>query len=307
MGGESLLPHLRRGTSPPHAGRRAAAELMSEDGPPPSHNMTDSHIRLAVDIGGTFTDVVVETARGRHTKKVLTTPAAPEEGVMAGMLGVLAEAGLAVPAVDVIIHGTTLATNAIIERKGARTALIATEGFRDTLDIADEGRYDQYDIEIEKPRPLVPRAWRFTVPERIDVEGRVRRPLDEAAVAALVPQLESARVESAAVALMHSYANPEHERRIAALLRLAMPGLWLTLSPECCPEIREYERTSTACANAHVQPLMAGYIERLETLLAKAGFAGALYLVTSGGGLAAADVARRFPVRLIESGPAGGA
>src|SRR5262245_48765140 len=188
--------------------------------------MTD-RVRLAVDIGGTFTDVVIETARGRHTKKVLTTPRAPEEGVMEGVLGVLAEAGLAVAAVEVIIHGTTLATNAIIERKGARTALIATDGFRDTLDIADEGRYDQYDIEIEKPRPLVPRARRFTVPERVDVEGRIRRPLDEAAVTALVPHLQAAGAESVAVALMHSYANPAHERRIADLLRLAMPGLWL--------------------------------------------------------------------------------
>src|SRR5262245_21574101 len=226
---------------------------------------------------------------------------------MDGMLGVLAEAGLSVGVVSVIIHGTTLATNAIIERKGARTALIATEGFRDTLDIADEGRYDQYDIEIEKPRPLVPRSRRFTVPERMDVEGRPRRSLDEAAVAALVPRLETAGIESVAVALMHSYANPAHERRIAALLRDAMPALWLTLSSECCPEIREYERTSTACAHASVQPLMAGYSERLETLLAKAGFSGALYLLASGGGLAAADVARRFPVRLVESGPAGGA
>jgi N-methylhydantoinase A len=267
----------------------------------------DSRIRLAVDIGGTFTDVVVETAHARHTKKVLTTPAAPEEGVMSGVLGVLAEAGLTVGAGDVIIHGTTLATNAIIERKGARTALIATEGFRDTLDIADEGRYDQYDIDIDKPRPLVPRAWRFTVPERIDVEGQVRRPLDEAAVTALVPRLEAAGIESVAVALMHSYANPAHERRIGTLLRQAMPGLWLTLSSECCPEIREYERTSTACANAYVQPLMAGYIKRLEARLDEVRFRGALYLMTSGGGLASADVARRFPVRLIESGPAGGA
>jgi N-methylhydantoinase A len=135
----------------------------------------------------------------------------------------------------------------------------------------------------------------------------VRRPLDETAVTALVPRLQEAGIESVAVALMHSYANPAHERRIAALLREAMPGLWLTLSSECCPEIREYERTSTACANAYVQPLMAGYIERLEALLDKAGFTGALYLMTSCGGLAAADVARRFPVRLIESGPAGGA
>src|SRR5262245_6224755 len=189
---------------------------------------------------------------------------------MQGIVDLLAETGDPLSEIEVIIHGTTLATNAIIERKGARTALIATDGFRDTLDIADEGRYDQYDIEIEKPRPLVPRARRFTVPERMDVEGRVRRPLDEAAVTALVPHLLAARVESAAVALMHSYANPAHERRVAALLREAMPGLWLTLSSECCPEIREYERTSTACANAYVQPLMAGYIERLEALPAQA-------------------------------------
>jgi N-methylhydantoinase A len=141
----------------------------------------------------------------------------------------------------------------------------------------------------------------------MDVEGWSRKPLDEGAVVALVPQLREAGIESVAVTLMHSYANPAHERRIAALLGEAMPGLWLTLSSECCPEIREYERTSTACANAYVQPLMAGYIERLEALLDKAGFIGALYLMTSGGGLASADVARRFPVRLIESGPAGGA
>ena len=269
--------------------------------------MDDSNVRLAVDIGGTFTDVVVETATARHTKKVLTTPRAPEQGVMDGLLGLLGEVGLSIGAVELIIHGTTLATNAIIERKGALTALIATDGFRDTLAIADEGRYDQYDINIEKPTPLVSRALRFTVPERMDVDGRVRRPLDEAAVTALVPRLEAARVESVAIALMHSYANADHERKIAGLLRRAMPHLWLTLSSECCPEIREYERTSTACANAYVQPLMASYIERLEKALDAAGFKGALYLMTSGGGLAAADVARRFPVRLIESGPAGGA
>jgi N-methylhydantoinase A len=143
------------------------------------------------DIGGTFTDVVVETAHARHTKKVLTTPRAPEEGVMAGVLGLLGEAGLSIGAVEVIIRGTTLATNAIIERTGAATALSATDGVRDSLAIADEGRYDQYDINIEKPTPLVPRAWRFTVPERMDVDGRVRRPLEEATVIALVPRLEA--------------------------------------------------------------------------------------------------------------------
>jgi N-methylhydantoinase A len=264
-------------------------------------------IRLAVDIGGTFTDVVVEANGKRHTKKVLTTPRAPEAGVMDGITGLLGEAGVPLASVALIVHGTTLATNAIIERKGARTALIATEGFRDTLDIADESRYDQYDIYIDKPAPLVPRALRFTVPERMDVEGGVRKPLDEAAVKAIVPQLKAERIESVAVALMHGYANPDHERRVGELLRAAIPGLWITLSSECCPEIREYERTSTACANAYVQPLMASYIERLEAALAKAGFKGTLYLMTSGGGLTAAGIAQRFPVRLVESGPAGGA
>jgi len=262
---------------------------------------------LAVDIGGTFTDVVIEADGRRHTKKVLTTPRAPEEGVMDGILGLLGEAGIGLPAVELIVHGTTLATNAIIERKGARTALIATDGFRDTLDIADESRYDQYDIYIDKPAPLVPRSLRFTVPERTDVEGGVRKPLDEAAVRAIVPRLKAERIESVAIALMHSYANPDHERRIGELLREGIPGLWLTLASECCPEIREYERTSTACANAYVQPLMASYLERLEAALDKAGFKGTLYLMTSGGGLTAAGIARRFPVRLVESGPAGGA
>jgi N-methylhydantoinase A len=262
---------------------------------------------LAVDIGGTFTDVVVESNGKRHTKKVLTTPRAPEEGVMDGIMGLLGEAGIPLSSIAVIVHGTTLATNAIIERKGARTALVATDGFRDTLDIADESRYDQYDIYIDKPAPLVPRALRFTVPERIDVEGGVRKPLDEAAVKAIVPQLKAEKIESVAIALMHGYANPAHERRIGELLRAEIPGLWVTLSSECCPEIREYERTSTACANAYVQPLMASYLERLEAALDNAGFKGTLYLMTSGGGLTAAGIARRFPVRLVESGPAGGA
>ena len=190
---------------------------------------------------------------------------------MEGMLGVLAEAGLSVGAVDVIIHGTTLATNAIIERKGSRTALIATEGFRDTLDIADEGRYDQYDIEIEKPRPLVPRARRFTVPERMDVEGRVRRPLDEAAVTALVPRLQAAGIESVAVALMHSYANPAHERQHRrAPARVDARPVAHARAPSAAPRSASTSAPRRPCANAYVQPLMAGYIERLEALLDKA-------------------------------------
>ena len=264
--------------------------------------------RLAVDIGGTFTDVVLETADGRLlTKKVLTTPRAPEEAVMQGTLALLAEVGMALSSVDVLVHGTTLATNAIIERKGARTALIATDGFRDVLDIAYESRYDQYDIFIEKPVSLVPRARRFTVPERVDVEGRVLLALDETEAAGLPARLKAEGIESVAVSLLHAYANPAHEQRLREILTKAMPGIAITLSSEVCPEVREYERTSTAVANAYVQPLMAGYLGRLDRALKGAGFTGTVYLMTSGGGLTSLEAAARFPIRLVESGPAGGA
>lgn len=266
-----------------------------------------SDIRLAVDIGGTFTDVVLDANDRRLTRKVLTTAARPEEGVMNGVRAILNDAALRIPDIDVFVHGTTLATNAIIERRGACTALITTDGFRDVLDIANESRYDQYDLTIEKPKPLVPRALRVTVPERIDVRGQVRLPLDETAVRRLVPFLNERRIESVAVAYLHSYANPAHERRTRAILEEELPELWITLSSEVCPEVREYERTSTAAANAYVQPLMDGYLARMERALKAEGFRGTIYLVTSGGGLTAIDTARRFPVRLVESGPAGGA
>jgi N-methylhydantoinase A len=263
--------------------------------------------RLAVDIGGTFTDIVVETEGARWTRKVLTTPQAPEQAVIAGTLELLAEIGIAPAEIGLFLHGTTLATNAIIERKGALTALIATEGFRDILDIADEGRYDQYDIFIDKPRALVPRFRRFTVPERIDAAGEVLRPLDEPALLALVAELDRVGASSVAVAFLHSYANAVHERRVREILAQARPDLAVTLSSEVCPEVREYERTSTAVANAYVQPLMAGYLGRLGEALTARGFRCPVYLMTSGGGLTTLETARRFPIRLVESGPAGGA
>jgi len=261
---------------------------------------------MAVDIGGTFTDIVLDRGSERLTRKVLTTHR-PEEGVLSGARLVLGDAGLHFSDIDVFIHGTTLATNAIIERSGARTALIATDGFRDTLEIATESRYDQYDLTIEKPQPLVPRALRFTVPERVDVHGKVRLPLDEAAVAAQVSRLKDNGIEAVAICFMHSYVNPAHEQRAGEILRKAMPELSITLSCEVCPEIREYERTSTAVANAYVQPLMSGYLARMDDALRAEQFRGAVYLVTSGGGLTSIDTARKFPVRLVESGPAGGA
>jgi N-methylhydantoinase A len=267
----------------------------------------NSDARLAVDIGGTFTDMVLETHGRRFTRKVLTTPNRPEEGALAGVRAILGDAGMMLPDIDVFVHGTTLATNAVIERRGARTALVATEGFRDVLDIANESRYDQYDLTIEKPRPLVPRALRLTVPERVDVHGAVRLPLDEGAVKALVPFFKQKRIESIAVAFIHSYVNPSHERRTREILQREMPDLWVTLSSEACPEVREYERTSTTVANAYVQPLMDGYLGRMQAALAQEGLRGTIYLVTSGGGLTALETARKFPVRLVESGAAGGA
>ena len=266
-----------------------------------------SKIRLSADIGGTFTDIALDAAGQRHTTKILTSTAAPEEALVEGARTVLAAAGLEFSDLDQIIHGTTLATNAIIERKGARTALIASDGFRDTLDIADESRFDQYDVLIEKPRPLVPRELRLTVPERIDVTGKIQTPLDEDAVAAVAKQLRAANVEAVAIAYMHSYIYPDHERRTRDLLAKLLPGVNVTLSSEVCPEVREYERTSTAVANAYVQPLMAGYLTRLDATLRDLGTSAPIHLITSGGTLTSVETAIRFPIRLVESGPAGGA
>jgi N-methylhydantoinase A len=263
-------------------------------------------VRLAVDIGGTFTDVALEHAGGRITGKVLTTPEAPERGVLEGVHGVLGAAGLRLADLALLVHGTTLATNAIIERKGARTALVTTEGFRDVLALRNESRYDQYDLNLVLPEPLVPRHLRLTVPERLDNEGRVLRPLDEAAVQALVPVLERERVESIAVGFLHAFVNPAHEQRTRAILADAL-DVPISLSSEVSPEMREWERFSTAVANAYVQPRMARYLTRLEAALRAEGFAGPLFLMLSGGGLTTLDMACRFPVRLVESGPAGGA
>ena len=268
---------------------------------------TGSGVRLAADIGGTFTDIVIEAGDRLLTMKVLTTPRAPEQAVVEGTRAVLADAGLGFADIGVFLHGTTLATNAIIERKGARTALIATEGFRDVVEIADESRYDQYDVFLDKPAPLVPRALRFTVPERMDVEGTVRLALDEDAVRTVAAELTRRDIQAVAIAFIHGYANPAHEERAAAIIRELCPRIEITLSSEVCPEAREYERTSTAIANAYVQPLMAGYLARLADAFAREGYRNPIHLMTSGGSLASLETARRFPVRLVESGPAGGA
>ena len=263
--------------------------------------------RLAADIGGTFTDLALEHDGRRTTLKVLTTPQAPELGVLEGVARILALAGLAAADIAILIHGTTLATNAIIERKGARTALLTTEGFRDVLALGNESRYDQYDLNIVLPEPLVPRALRLPVPERLDNEGNVLRPLDEAALRALVPLLRRERVQSVAVGFLHGFVNPAHERRARDILTEALPGVPVSLASEVSPEMREWERFSTTAANAYVQPLMASYLRRLETGLREAGMQAPIFLMLSGGGLTTIDTACRFPIRLVESGPAGGA
>ena len=263
--------------------------------------------RLAVDIGGTFTDVAIEREGERWTGKVLTTPHAPELGVLEGVRLVLQRAALTPADIALVIHGTTLATNAIIERKGAKTALLTTEGFRDVLALGNESRYDQYDLNIDLAQPLVPRRWRLTVPERLDNEGHVLRALDEAAVRAQVNFMRAEGIESLAIGFLHAFVNPAHEQRAAAIVQEMWPELPISLSSQVSPEMREWERFSTTAANAYVQPLMASYLKRLETGLRGGGFACPLFLMLSGGGLTTIDTAARFPIRLVESGPAGGA
>jgi N-methylhydantoinase A len=263
--------------------------------------------RLAVDIGGTFTDLALEHDSRLTTIKVLTTPTTPEQGVMAGVRDILQTSGVAAADIAIVIHGTTLATNAVIERKGARTALLTTQGFRDVIAMGNESRYDQYDLNIVLPEPLVPRYLRLPLPERLDNEGNVLLPLDIAAVRALIPTLQRERVESIAVGLLHAFVNPAHERRVRDILAEELPDIPVSLSSEVSPEMREWERFSTTVANAYVQPLMARYLRELADGLHGMGVAGPVFLMLSGGGLTTIDTACRFPIRLVESGPAGGA
>ncbi len=263
--------------------------------------------RLAADIGGTFTDIAVETENDLFTCKVLTTPQAPEEGVFNGIDRALEGTGLSPSDFSLIIHGTTLATNAIIERKGAKTAMIVTDGFRDSIEIAYENRFEQYDIFMDKPPPLVPRELRFGVKERMDARGNVLIPLDEASAREVIEILRRESVEAIAIGLLHSYIDGRHERMLADILVKELPDVSVTLSSEVSPEIREFERWSTATANAYVQPLMSSYLGRLNEKLGALGFDCPLCMMTSGGGLAGLETVRQFPIRLVESGPAGGA
>ena len=263
--------------------------------------------RLAIDIGGTFTDGVLD-ANGRHySLKLPTNPNEPEQGFMDIAKELAKAAGVRAEQLGHIIHGTTLATNAIIERKGSKTALITTRGFRDSLEIGYESRHDQYDLGLTKIDPLVPRVLRRTVPERCLWDGTLEQLLDETVLLEELAFLEDHNVDSIAIGFLHAYANPANEERAADIIRSRMPGIALSLSSRICPEIREFERFSTTVADAYVKPVMARYIGRLENLLKEAGFGCPLLLVTSAGGLTGPADARERPVQLVESGPSGGA
>jgi N-methylhydantoinase A len=266
-------------------------------------------LSLGIDIGGTFTDIVVFDPSTGHARigKVSTTPDDPAEGAVDGVRQLLAAHHIAPAQIGRVVHATTLFTNALIERKGARTGLITTAGFRDTLEIGRERKYELYDVFIEMPRPLVPRAWRREVAERLAPDGAVEIPLDIDALLHEAASLVADGVESLAVVFLHAYANAVHERLAAAALTRAFPQMSLSLSSDIAPEIREYPRASTTVANAYVRPLAERYLDRLEARLRDLGIAGGFFLMLSSGGLTHVAEAKRAPVQLLESGPAAGA
>ena len=270
-------------------------------------------IRIGADVGGTFTDIVMQLDTERSaapvyaSTKVLTTHQAPELGILDGISQIATQERVDLADVEQIIHGTTLATNALIERRGAKTALVTTDGFRDVIETRTESRFEQYDLDIVLPTPLIQRADRHVVTERLNARGEVLVPFDEDGARALIARIGEEAYESVAVGFIHAYVNPVNERRFRELLRAELPDVACSISSDVSPQMREYERFNTVCANAYVQPLMASYLVRLRDELATRGATCPLYLIHSGGGLMSVESAAAFPVRLVESGPAGGA
>ena len=269
--------------------------------------MQEKSIRLGVDIGGTFTDVVLEHGKKLFSTKVLTTYTTPDDAIIDGMHRVCQQSGIAPARISQIIHGTTLATNALIERRGAKTALITTEGFRDVIEMRTENRFEQYDLNLILPQPLLPRNFRYTIDERMQADGQVLKPLHRSDIEALVDEIKVAGFESVAVGLLHSYVNDAHERLIAEVLAERMPQAMVSLSSQVSPQMREYERFNTTIANAYIKPLIKSYLARLKGRLADEGANCPIFLMHSGGGIISLENAAEFPVRLVESGPAGGA
>ena len=271
--------------------------------------MQTDRLRLAIDIGGTFTDTVL--MRGDDelvaTTKTLTTPENPALGALSGARRLWEKTSIRPEQISGFIHGTTLATNALIERRGAKVATITTAGFRDILEIAYERRYAQYDIDLQKPDLLVPRSRSFTVTERLGPNGEVLIPLNEGEVESLLSALEPCNAKAVAICLLHSYANPAHEQRLRDLLLAARPDLTISISSEISPEAREFDRLCTTVANAYIQPLMQSYLSDFQQAFTKAGLRCPVLMMTAGGGMCTLETAKSLPVRLVESGPAGGA
>ena len=263
-------------------------------------------MRLAIDIGGTFTDIVLEKKHNIFTKKVLTSATKPELAVINGVLELLEELKIKPFEIKIIIHGTTLATNAIIERKGAKCCFITTKGFRDVLDIGYESRFDQYDLLLDKTLSIIPRRDRFVVSERTNVDGKILNPLNLNEINPLIKKIKEGKFKSIGIGFLHSYANSKNEKVLKTILKKEFPELQISISSEVCPEIREFERFTTTAINAYIKPLMSRYLKSLETKLKSSGFNSSFLLMTSGGSLTNVKNASDFPIRLVESGPAGG-
>ena len=271
------------------------------------NNPTKFSNRLGVDIGGTFTDIVLETNSKRFSAKVLTDNTNPETAIFKGINDVCLKADIAPSDLTQIIHGTTLATNSLIERKGAKTALITTEGFRDVIEMRTESRFEQYDLNLSLPDPLLSREHRYVLKERIDAQGRVLIPIEQRAVEDLANELRNKGYTSVAVGFLHSYVNNNHENVVGKIIQNIIPNIMVSLSNEVSPQVREYERFSTTVANAYIKPLIEKYLLNFLTELEKKNINCPAFLMHSGGGIMSFQDAIKFPVRLVESGPAGGA
>lgn len=268
--------------------------------------MISHKIRLGADIGGTFTDIALDVRGTLYSTKLLTNYSAHEQAILDGVEIVTRDAGISTADIDIIIHGTTLATNALIERRGVKTALVTTEGFRDVIEMRTENRFDQYDLNLVMPPPLISRENRFPIAGRIGAQGQELAPLDEVALEELADTLVERKYGAVAIGFIHSYLNPAHEERAREILsrKVSVP---ISISAEVSPQMREFERFNTVCANAYVRPQMANYLSRLQDRLKDMGVGCPVFMIHSGGGLISVETASEFPVRLIESGPAGGA
>jgi N-methylhydantoinase A/oxoprolinase/acetone carboxylase beta subunit len=265
-------------------------------------------MKLGIDIGGTFTDLVLlnETTGELHFGKTLTTYDDPSNGIIKGTTELLARVGVKAGELSTIVHGTTLVTNAVIERRGSPTGFITTKGFEDVLEIGRELHYDIYDINLAVPEPLVPRNLRKGITERVNYKGEIIVPIAEEEIAAVVDELIAAGVKSIGVCFLHSFTNPTHEKAVGKYIRTHHPNIYVSLSCEVMPEIREYERSSATAMNAYVQPITDQYLAHLEKRLRALGFGGAIHIMISSGRLTTIEGARHTPIQLLESGPAGG-